>query len=397
MLASVHIENIALIKNTDISFGSGFNVLTGETGAGKSIIIDSLSLLCGARSDKSIIRSGEDFALVEGVFTDIGQETLLSLALLDIYPDEDGLFILQRKISADGRSVAKINSRQIPTSKLKEAASLLIAIHGQQDTQTLSDEQKQLEMLDGFAHNSQILDKYRCEYKEYCDLLSKRDSLQKSEDEKNFRLDMVNYRINEIEKAHLTVGEEEKLLSERIILSNSEKIQSHSNEVYDSLYRSQNSALERVSQALQSLKTLLGIIPEADELYARLENIKYEIDDISETISGYTEQESGSSLKKLDQIEERLGLINSLKRKYKNDVEGILKEYQSLKEEKENIESATELLEKIDRLIDDSKKKLTVTADILNDSRKKAAVRLKDEVESTLGFLDMPAVRFGVE
>ncbi|PKM62924.1 MAG: DNA repair protein RecN [Firmicutes bacterium HGW-Firmicutes-21] len=397
MLASVHIENIALIKNIDISFGGGFNVLTGETGAGKSIIIDALSLLCGARSDREIIRSGEDNALVEGVFTELGKETLALLAEQDIYPDEDGLLLLQRRLSADGRTVARIGTRQVPASKLREAASVLIAIHGQQDTQILADEQKQLILLDNFAQNSALIDIYRSEYNKYTALLEKRRSLRSTEDEKSFRLDMINYRLAEIEKARLSADEEDKLNAERTMLSNSERIITHTNEVYDSLYRNQNSAADRISAAINSLRQLSGIIPEADSLIERLTEAKYELDDISEQIQPYTEQDGENPLKRLDAVEERLEQINSLKRKYKSDVEGILNEYNRLTEEKDNIEYASELLEQLEEQIKEQTAVLNESADALNKSRSVAAAELIKKARETLVFLDMPSVEFDVE
>jgi DNA repair protein RecN (Recombination protein N) len=371
MLSSVHIENIALIKNIDISFGSGFNVLTGETGAGKSIIIDALSLLCGARGDKDIIRTGETTALVEGIFSDLGDETLEALAKNDVYPDEDGLLFIQRKLTADGKTTAKIGSRQVPASKLKELSPLLLTIHGQQDTQILADESKQLSLLDGFAGNDAILKDYKAEYEKYTSLIEKQNSLKTAEEEKTFRLDMLNYRLNEIEKARLTPGEEESLTAEKILLSNSEKIITHSNEVYDYIYRAQGSASERLSLAANSLRQLSGIIPEADNLTERIENARYELEDIAETIRSYIEQDGVDPVKRLDIIEGRLEQINSLKRKYKSDVAGILKEYERLKEEKESIEYTSELLEKIDKEIEKQKALLTEKAAALTVRGKK--------------------------
>lgn len=397
MLLSLHIENIALIKNIDISFGKGFNVLTGETGAGKSIVIDALSQLCGARGNREIIRSGEENALVEGVFADLGADTLEALAELDVFPDEDGLLFLQRHLSSDGRTIAKIGTRQVPASKLREAASLLIAIHGQQDTQILADEQKQLKLLDDFAQNEKQIKDYKTEYKKYTSLLKKQKSLKDNENEKSFRLDMINYRLAEIEKAHLISGEEEKLENERIILDNSEKIITHTNEVYDCLYRSQNSASDRLSYALNAIRQLSGIIPDADSIEERISNAKYEIEDIAEQVRDYIEQNDENPTERLDAIQERLEQINSLKRKYKSDVEGILKEYDRLKDEKDTIEYSSELLEKLDKQISRQLTQLNEKAEILNESRKKAAGVLIEKVEKTLAFLDMPSVKFDID
>ena len=397
MLASVHIENIALIKSIDISFGSGFNVLTGETGAGKSIIIDALSLLCGARSDRDIIRSGETGALVEGIFTDLGEATLSALASLDIFPDEDGILLLQRRLSADGRTTARIGDRQVPASRLREAAAVLIAIHGQQDTQILADESRQLELLDGFAQSGGLLELYRREYGLYTSLLEKRRTLRGAEDEKSFRLDMLNYKITEIEKARLSAEEEDRLNAERTLLANSEKIIANANEAYDNLYRAQNSAADRITEAMRAVKALEGIIPEACSLAERLTDAKYEIADIAEQLQPYTEQEGEDPVRRLDAVEERLEQINSLKRKYKSDIEGILKEYERLKEEKENIEYADELLEQTEQRLKAQLSVLEKKAENLNDNRRLAAKELVKKVEETLAYLDMPSVKFEIE
>ena len=397
MLTSIHIENIALIKNIDISLGNGFNVLTGETGAGKSIIIDALSLLCGARSDRSIIRSGEESALMENIFTDLSDETLNALRTLEVHPDEDGLLLLQRRLGSDGRSVARINSRQVPVSKLREVSSVLVAIHGQQDTQILADEQEQLQLLDAFARNGDIYDEYRNEYKKYTALIEKKRSISRSEDEKSFRLDMISYKLDEIEKANLSSDEEARLNAERTMLSNSEKIILNANETFDNLYRSQNSASDRLSAALYSLRALSGIVPEADGLIERLTELKYELDDISEQMRPYTEPDGEDPVKRLDAVEERLEQINSLKRKYKSDIEGILNEYDKLREEKEGIEYAAELLEQTEKQIREQLTVLSEKAEALNASRKEAAAALINRVEEALSFLDMPSVKFDIE
>lgn len=396
MLLSVHIENIALIKNIDISLGNGFNVLTGETGAGKSIIIDALSLLCGARSDKEIIRSGEENAVVEGIFSDLGVHTIAALAALDIEPDEDGLLFIRRQLSSDGRTTAKIGTRQVPASKLREISSFLIAIHGQQDTQILADEQKQLVLLDSFAQNTFLLQEYHTEFKKYTTLIEKQRSLKNAEDEKSFRLDMINFKIDEIEKARLVTGEEETLSGEKILLSNSEKIITRTNEVYDNIYREPNCAVDRVSNAINSIRWLSGIVPEADNLYERLNSIKYELDDISEIVAGYTSQDDENPVKRLDAIEERLEQISSLKRKYKTDVAGILTEYDRFKEEKETIEYSSELIEKLEKQIKEQLHILEEKSNKLNKSRREAAYVLTKKVEETLSFLDMPAVKFDI-
>jgi len=223
MLLSIYIENIALIKRLSLEPSGGFCAFTGETGAGKSIIIDSLNLLCGARTDKDIIRTGEDEALVEGIFTVEDTKTLNALKEYDISPEEDGSVTITRRISRDGKSVAKINGRTAPLSKLRGAMSQLISIHGQQDTQAFADPARQLDMLDSFAGNSYAYSEYTEKYSEYKDIKRRLDALNEDSREREIQLDMLRYRIDELKKANVSVGEKEELILERKRLANSEK------------------------------------------------------------------------------------------------------------------------------------------------------------------------------
>ncbi|MBR6563016.1 MAG: AAA family ATPase, partial [Clostridia bacterium] len=193
MLASIYIENIALIKRLSLEPENGFCAFTGETGAGKSIIIDSLGLLCGARSDKDIIRTGEDEATVEGMFYVDDADTKETLKELDVEPEEDGSITVLRKLTRDGRSGAKINGRSVPLSRLKAVMSLLLSIHGQQDTQAFADTARQLKMLDSFAENRKESNDYKEKYDKYTDLRRRLDALNEDSREREIRLDMLRY------------------------------------------------------------------------------------------------------------------------------------------------------------------------------------------------------------
>ncbi len=397
MLISIYIENIALIKRLSLEPSGGFCAFTGETGAGKSIIIDSLGLLCGARSDKDIIRTGEDEATVEGIFTIEDTKNLDALRELDITPEEDGSITVSRKISRDGRSGAKINGRTVPLSRLKSAMSLLLSIHGQQDTQAFADTEKQLYMLDSFAGNGDELNDYREKYAVHKNIKQKLDSLNEDSKERELRLDMLRYRIGELKSANVKVGEKEELETERKQLANSEKIITKTSETYDLLYGRDGSAAEAVGSAYSAISALEGIIPEANELAERLENAKYELIDIADSVKAYIESDIEDAEARLDDCETRLELIKKLETKYKVSSD----KFPELLEEWENELSINENSEeekaKLQKQLDTSEKELKKSAKKLTETRLDASKRLCKRISEELCELDMPGVRFDVK
>ena len=396
MLISIYIENIALIKKLSLEPDYGFCAFTGETGAGKSIIIDSLGLLCGARSDKDIIRTGEEEACVEGIFS-LNEQAVKFLAEYDIEPEEDGTVTVLRKLSRDGRSVAKVNGRSIPLSRLKAVMSQLISIHGQQDTQAFADNGRQLQMLDSFAKNEALLTAYSEKYEKFRSIEQRLDSLNEDEREREFRLDMLKYRVNELRSADVKVGEKEELEAERLRLANSERIVSNASEAYVTLYARDGSAIESVDNAINATSSLLGIIPEADELVSRLENAKYELIDIADTVKSYTDTDGENVQMRLDDVEARLELIKKLERKYRvnaDEFQDLLSDWLAELEASENTEEEKERLTKE---LSVAKKELKASAALLSDSRKKAAELLCSRVTDELNELDMPGVTFTVD
>ena len=396
MLLSVYIENIALIKRLSLEPSEGFCAFTGETGAGKSIIIDSLGLLCGARSDKDIIRTGEDNALVEGIFSVSDKKILSHLAEMDIEPEEDGSITVTRKISRDGKSGAKINGRSVPLSKLKSAMSQLLFIHGQQDTQAFADPQRQLEMLDSFAENEEILEDYREKYKEYKDIKAKLDELTEDSRERDLRLDMLRYRIGELKKAKIKKGEKEELSAERKRLANSEKIFTRANEAYEVLYGKDGSVAEGIEIAYNAVSALENILPEAKEIAERLENAKYELIDISDSVKEFLETDGENPEIRLDEVETRLELIKKLESKYRAESDGfpfLLEEWQ---EELNFNENSEEEKAKLEKKLADAEKKMIASGEKLSDSRRKAGEKLCKRMTEELCELDMPSVTFSV-
>ncbi|MBQ3195853.1 MAG: DNA repair protein RecN [Clostridia bacterium] len=392
MLSSLHIENVALIKETTLIFGEGFTVLTGETGAGKSIIIDAISLLCGGRSDKELIRSGESYAFVEGCFEDFDEETLVKLEELDVHPDEDGALYLSRRVAADGRSSAKIGDRQVPSSRLRAVAELLINIHGQQDTLLLADSNRHLPLIDSYAGNADVLAIYIRRYKTYTELCARLEELKERVANAAFRKEMIEYKLQGLQNAQLKAGEEERLLAERLRLRSAEKISAAATEAYGQLYGENLSADERLYAAINALDRIKDALPEGTELLERLESVKCEIDDIADTLRSAAETDADSAAEKLDKVESRLETISVLKRRFNTDFEGLLTARDDLVKELEEIESGDTLIEDLEeekRVAYDS---LADAASHLSAGRKAAAARLEVELAACLAELDMPSV-----
>ncbi len=396
MLLSIYIENIALIKKLSLEPANGFCAFTGETGAGKSIIIDSLGLLCGARSDKDIIRTGEENALVEGIFNIEDKKTLEILSELGAEPEEDGSITVTRKLSRDGKSGAKINGRAVPLSRLRTIMAQMLSIHGQQDTQAFADTQRQRDMLDSFAGNYEVYQEYYNKYKSYKEIKRKLDALNEDSRDREMKMDMLRYKVEELKKAKILKGEKEELESERRILANSEKIFSRAGEAYDALYNRDGAAVEAVETAYSSISSLESIIPEATEISVRLENLKYELIDIAETVKGYLETDGENPEKRLDECETRLELIKKLEKKYRasaDDFPILLKQWEEELGFNENSEAEKERLEKELKVAEKEMKK---AAKALTESRIKASEKLCERVTEELCQLDMPSVTFKV-
>ncbi len=392
MLASLHIENIALIRRLDLEPAEGFCAFTGETGAGKSIIIDAIGLLCGARGERDLIRTGEDSALVEGMFYP-SPDAAKALLELDAEPDEDGALFLQRRLTADGRSSAKINGRAVPLSRLREVSSCLLNIHGQQDTQSLATEEKQRKLLDAFAGNDALLNDYRTEYAACCRLRQERDEAKTRAEELAERRDLLTYQLRELKQAKLHAGEEAELMTEHALLANSEKVTENACEAYEILYASDHAAAAQAGMARAALGRLAGFLPEMQELCNRLEDVKAELTDISESIRPYTaDRESASG--RLMQVEERLDQLSALERKYKTDEAGLIERLEKVAHDLEVLDHSSTEQEEREATLREREKHLQKHAVALSESRAAAAERLSALVQKALAELDMPKVRF---
>lgn len=395
MLCSLHIENIALIRRLDLEPSSGFCAFTGETGAGKSILIDAIGLLCGNRSEKELIRSGEDYALVEGMFFLPEGEVRERLTALGAEFEEDGTLFLQRKITSDGRSSAKLGSRAIPLSFLREISSMLLRIHGQQDTRGLSTEERQRELLDAFAHDSEAKRAYEAAYSAWNGTAKELKALSENALQLAERSDLLKYQQQELKMAKLKPGEEAELLAQHKILANAEKITENAAAAYEALYIGERSALVQLQTAKAAVNRLVGIIPEGEELKGRLEDLYAEITDVSDTLNGYAEGGEVSA-SELTRIEDRLEKLSALQRKYRTDEQGLLDKLASVTHDLELEESADDRIEELKDRLKKEEETLHKMGKLLTEARRSAARTLSAQVQTSLADLDMPKVRFEI-
>ncbi len=395
MFTSLHIENIAVIESADISFSQGLNVLTGETGAGKSIIIDAINMITGGRTSKDAIRTGCKKAYVSASFENV-DDSLRSIASEIGIEIEDGELIISREINSDGRSAARANGRQITVSMLRELGKNLINIHGQHDNIALSDPSTHLSYLDSFAKNDAERNTYSEKYTRVKNIVKQIDSLSVNEREKAMRTDILRYQINELEAARLTAGEEEVLEKRRLSLANREKVINGFYAAKEALCGGETNARDLASAALSEINYISRFDEDAAALSERLNDVFAELDDISDEISRFADG-IDNDISELDSVEARLDTIRSFRRKYGNTVSEMLEFHEKAKEELENIEFSDEKIKALQKELSVAQKELDNASAALTESRKKAAERLEESITDELVFLDMPSVRFAVD
>ena len=396
MLRSLHIENIAVIRRADVDFESGFSVFTGETGAGKSIIIDSINLLLGNRVSREIIRTGEEYALVSAVFEEIPDAVCATLSEMG-FSVEDGSLMLQRRLQADGRSQTRLNGQTITQTVQREVARMLVSIHGQTDSQRLLQKSTHLSLVDEYAALENSLSVYRTSYKAYKDAKGRLEALSRDEAELLRRCEMLRFQIEDIDALKLRAGEEEALEKERDRLSHTEHINKQTALIVRALRGGERSgALDLISRAEGALRSLSGVIDESDELLERLSSAKSEIEDIAALAEGYGEDTSEDPTARIDRIEARLDAISKLKRKYGESVERILAYRERAAEELAALELSDEDKETLQREAAKLKKQAEACAAVLHDKRLIAAREITSRVTEALSFLDMPKVRFEI-
>ena len=405
MLLSLHIENIAVAQKIDMELKNGFIVLTGETGAGKSIIINSLNLILGAKPSKDMIRKGEKKAMVSGLFGDFDETALKKIEELGIVVDpSENCLLIQRDITDEGKSTSKLNGRSISVSLLKELSKLLINIHGQHDSQTLLSPENHIMFLDNFANMEKELGDYAALYGKTNEIKGKIAELSQDEKNKQRTIDLLKYQINDIEAAKLKPGEEEKLEEAKSYIQNSEKIVKSMKAIQSSLAYSEKgiSAIDQMKRAITAIKYIAGFIPNAADFTDRLENCISEVTDIAELAAGSLPKQYGEldeledTTPKIDKIENRLFLISRLKAKYGASIDEILEYKAKIVEDLDNIIFADEKIEALKGELAEQMQKLAAMAEILSAKRKKAAKLLEAKIMDELKFLEMSKVLFAV-
>ncbi len=397
MLINVHIENVALIKSLDIPFPQGFSAFTGETGAGKSIVIDAIGMACGARIGKEILRTGEKEARVEALFCDLSERAKKRLGESEIYPDEDGNVFVVRTLNEDGKSTVSVNGKRIPLTLLRAAASALVNIHGQHDNADLLDDEKHSSILDAFAGNVSQRSLYAERYEKYRAVEKALQGAALDDKEKKRRIDILKFQIGEIKDAKLKDGEEEKLQAERNRLRHSEKINKNASVCYSLLYESASglSAVDSVERAGSAMRALSDVIPEAAALSERLESVKYELIDIAETANDFVD-DVGDPTAALDRIEARLEKISRLCSRYGADIKEVNAFCAACEKELSDIELSEERKGELEKELTAAKEELSAAAKELYESRLKAAKALSKKIEEELSYLDMRSARFDV-
>ncbi len=398
MLSNLQIENIAIIKNAVIDFNDGFNVMTGETGAGKSIIIDSLNAVLGERTSRELIRTGCDFASVSAVFYDKSDAVNSVLSELDIMPEDDGSIIISRKITADGKNNCKINGVSVTVSNLKKLGSFIVNIHGQLDNQALLNPEFHMSYIDSIADNASLIEKYRESYNEYTETLKALEKLNVDEEQKMRRLDTLSYQIKEIENAHIVPGEYASLKEKQSFYRNAEKLTAALNSAYEALNGNSDidGAVSLSFAASNKLNSCADMPESVNELSKRIEESAYNLSDCAD--------ELGSVLDSLEFdesdvnfVEERLALIHDLSRKYGKTEEDIIEYYNNAVSELDSIENADELKIKLEKELKEKYRVALENAKELSKSRFFAGNSFCLNVCEELKFLNMPNVKFFVE
>lgn len=395
MLELLHIENIAIIEAADIEFAPGFNALTGETGAGKSIVIDSLSAVLGQRTSRELIRTGAEKAFVSAAFSGMAPELTEELG---IQPEADGTLLLQREIQTDGKNVCRVNGRPVTVGQLRALGARLLNIHGQHDGQQLLDEEQHIVYLDSFGRVESLAITYAEKYKNFTDIRRQIGALQMDEAEKARRVDTLQYQIEELRRAKLTPGEEEELTARRGMLRNAEKFL---DAVAGADYAlngddSGGGALSALRQAQDALGGVRHLDDAFGQLYERLGEAYSEVYDIAATVED-KRGELDVSPGELDRVESRMDLLYRLKKKYGATVEDMLDYQARCEAELAQIEDAGDTLARLEQALYKAEKEARQAAQALSDARKAAAERLTAQILTELQQLDMGKIRFAVD
>ena len=392
MLNELHIENIAVIERADIRFGRGLNVLTGETGAGKSIVIDSIGAVLGERVSRELVRRGAEKGLVTAVFDVEGCEAWLQENEIEA---EDEL-IIQRRISADGKSSCRVCGSPVTAAQLKELAALLVDIHGQNDGRQLMDERRHREYLDRFGVPEEAIAHYAENYRNYSAIKKELSSLEMDEIEKERLSDSLRYQIEELERAALKEGEYDTLCARRDLLRNSEKLTEALDAAIALLSADEDNALSMTQNAAYYVGRASAYAPELEESAQALNNAAFSLSDAYENLRDFRDSLDFSP-EEYDSLETRIAVLNKLQRKYARDVDALIDYLAECREKLDNIQYADERSEKLRKQLRDAETRCREESDKLSAVRRKAATELEKRISSELRQLNMPSVRFAVE
>ena len=391
MLSLLHIENIAVIECADISFDAGFNVLTGETGAGKSIVIDAISAILGERAYRDMIRTGTEKASVRGVFTDVPEFPWFEENSVPY----DSEVVIHREVYLDGKNVCRVNGTLVTVSILRKLGIQLINIHGQHDSASLFDENNHLILLDAFGENAKLRHEYLSRYETVCDLRRQIQRMDMDESEKLRRMETLRYQIDEISKAKLEPGEDEQLEQRRKILQNAEKLSDGINAAVTCLYGddSTDGAAALLAEAERELSRLSRYTEAFADLQEKVADLMYQVQDAAEEVRDARDDLSYSA-DELEQIESRLDIIHRLRKKYGTTCQDILDYLDSATQELDAIEMADDTIDRLKRKLVSAQKDAMEYALRLRDNRMAAADRLSSRILTELAQLDMPKVQF---
>ena len=393
MLSVLHIENIAVIEQADIEFDAGFNVLTGETGAGKSIVIDAISAILGERAYRDVIRTGCDKAVITALFTELSPEISAKLDELGI-DCEDGEITVTREISADGGSVSRINGRTAPAAMLKEIGALLINIHGQHDNQVLLDSDRHLGILDGFGGDDTLLNEYRVTFRELQQTARKLGELKKLEQDRTQRLRTLNEIIDDIGELDLEAGEDDELEREYALAKNAENTVIALKNAVQAI-NGDDAACSLIAAAEGEIAAFTEDSSEINALYDRLSAAEIELSDIASELEKIADRAELDG-QRLDYMRERIGAINKLKRKYAADSAELVKMYDDACREVTLLESSGDEIRDLAEKREELLHKVTEQAKALYDYRESVAQRFVSRVTEELEFLNMAGVIIAV-
>lgn len=400
MLQSLHIENVAVIEKTDITFGAGLTTLTGETGAGKSIVIDAINALLGERITRDVVRTGADKAYIAGVFDHLPPAVLAVLEELELPPEEDGTLLIQRSLTADGKGSCRVGGRPTTVSVLRQIGRMLVNIHGQHENQALLQQERHVEYLDRLGVPNEVIVEYGTAYTEYCRIRRAIKAATMDEQEKEYRIAQLTQQIAALERAEIRVGEEAELTARRDMARHSEKLAGALRLVRGAMEDDDNGAeqgaLSRLTAAVSALQTAGMVSPAMGELATRLQSALYDIESVAEEAADL-EDTLCFSEQELSAMEDRLALLSRLMKQHRvTDEQGLLDTLSALQTELDGIQSADVYLAELERQSDVARDATIAASQKLTAARKQAALRFEQDVCERLTFMDMPHVRLAV-